>query len=194
MSSSMISQSPYMKLVNSWKSCELCDLHKCRTKVVMARGKIPCDVAIVAEAPGSVEDLWGVPLIGPAGEELDSWIDKAQAGLSKPLKVGYMNLVGCIPNDDNPKRKTVEPLPAEIQACYPRLERLLAICKPKLVVCVGKLAEKVADAKGWSEWAKVVDIIHPAAWLREPDKHKQKKQLAMITLEDAFEELSNVQE
>lgn len=35
-----------------WSNCISCALHKCRNKIVLAKGKLPCDVLFVGEAPG----------------------------------------------------------------------------------------------------------------------------------------------
>lgn len=81
------------------------------------------------------------------------------------------NLVACIPRDEEGGKAT-EPDEDSIQACKPRLEQFIRICKPKLLVCVGALARdwfksgyKHSVQLNWKR-TKVIDIIHPAAIIR----------------------------
>lgn len=157
----------------------------------MCRGSLPAQVVYAAEAPGLSEDTIGLPLIGPAGKLLDQLIERAElmAGVT-PVKA-FMNLVGCMPKDED-KRKRGEPLPAEIEACYPRLRRLLELCQPdlKLIVCVGELSRKEATIREWTtQYAPVVNIVHPAAILRAPvDRKGIATQRCLVALADAFME------
>lgn len=88
------------------------------------------------------------------------------------------NLVGCIPyerDEDGKLGKAAEPEDSSIKACAPRLIEIIDICQPKLVVCVGKLAEDwlanenvhmKRHIKGFTHQFKTVNITHPAAILR----------------------------
>jgi uracil-DNA glycosylase len=95
--------------------------------------------------------------------------------------------VACIPKDDNPRRKTQEPLPAEIASCWPRLDEFIDLCRPKVIVAVGGLAEAQAKAQQWSRRALVVPIVHPGAVLKMGVGQKEiPAQRAVVKLRDTF--------
>lgn len=182
--------SPYQQLVNKWKNCTKCDLCKRRCQVVMYRGAIPCDVLFVGEAPGESEDVIGRPFIGPAGDLLNRQIEAAlkDSGLTE-VKLGFVNLVGCIPKDE--ERKKQEPTKKEIEACHPRLEALFKLAKPTAVVAVGKLSEqRLGSAFGTAHAHTFISITHPAAILRA-DKSQQGLaiQRVIVQLAEVFESL-----
>lgn len=163
--------SPYQKHVERWKGCQRCPLWKTRSKVVIARGKVPADVLFVGEAPGKSEDAFGVPFWGPAGILLDEIVERSI--LDANLRLAFGNLVGCVPVDENGKKQG-EPEDASILACSPKLQELVVLCKPKLIVRVGKLASdwltqgmkySVKLPTGFKS-VRMVDIVHPAAILR----------------------------
>ena len=122
--------------VEKWRDCRRCPLCEGRNRVVLARGKIPCDVVFIGEAPGESENIRGIPFDGPAGCLLDSIADRA--GLGR-LRLLFANLVACFPAEE---KRTGSNAPPEIaiKACLPRLRELLDMAKPRLVVCVGELA------------------------------------------------------
>lgn len=151
-----------------WLNCQRCVLSSKRNHVVIARGSIPADVLFIGEAPGRSEDVTGKAFVGPAGKVLDDIIAKSLGGLSYCLT----NLVGCIPLDDE-LNKYPEPSIESIKACNPRLIELFRLCKPKLVVMLGKLARKHTPVPedfnlNWVRLDRFVylEIPHPAAILR----------------------------
>lgn len=180
--------------INAWKNCQRCPLHKGRKKVCTCRGEVPADVLFIGEAPGESEDCFGLPFYGPAGKLLDQLIEKAEKQVGEKVSKCWTNLVGCIPKTLSPERKKVEPLPEEIDACYPRLSVFIDICKPKLIVAVGEMATEYGEDQHWEEKAKVVSIIHPAAILRMKT-NKQLERIGMalqrteVTLRDAFNDM-----
>jgi uracil-DNA glycosylase len=70
-------QTPFQLHVAQWRNCTACPLHIGRKQVVFARGKIPCDILFVGEAPGKSEDMHGQPFYGPAGQLLDDIVENA---------------------------------------------------------------------------------------------------------------------
>ena len=188
--------SPYQVHAANWIHCTRCPLHRTRKKVVLARGKVPADVLFIGEAPGESEDVLGSPFIGPAGKLLDSFIEAAQVGLyaegESPLKLCWTNLVGCIPKEFNAQRKKVEPLPAEIAACWPRLDEFIELVSPQLIIAVGELSEKQAVAQNWKKRTRVGvrAIIHPAAILRMGVEQKGLVvQRCIVNIRDAFRDV-----
>jgi len=159
--------SPYKRLVNAWQFCQKCDLHKTRQQVVFARGQIPCDVLMVGEAPGSSEDVVGIPFVGPAGKLLDDIIATAIQAAGTQPRIAFFNLVGCIPKDEETNRKKGEPTKTEIEACSPRLGRFIEICKPIAIVCAGDLPTRHSISQNWGRYTtNIVGIRHPAWILR----------------------------
>lgn len=154
--------SVYQDHVERWQRCRGCLLHVKRTSVVFSRGTIPCEILFLGEAPGESEDVVGIPFVGPAGKLLDKIIDQAYVEAGRKFTHCFYNLVGCIPRDES-GGKSGEPTKASIKSCSMRLVEFLGICKPKVIVCVGKLAYKYLPEYGY---AKVVEITHPAAILR----------------------------
>lgn len=128
----------YAKYKERWKDCKLCPLHKKREQVVLARGKIPCDILFIGEAPGESENVLGQPFVGPAGHLLDQIIGQA---LTNGERYAMTNLVACIPKGENGD-KLSEPSRDDIVACGDRLDEFIEIAKPKKIIAVGKLAEK----------------------------------------------------
>lgn len=155
--------------VERWSSCTLCDLHKGRQTVVISRGRVPCDVLFIGEAPGESENVIGKPFVGPAGKLLDRII---ASGLPKELTYALTNLVACVPHDEE-GQKTTEPPDESIEACAPRLIEFARIANPRAIVCVGKLAATYLEPGykhtinlGLSRDLPVIRIAHPASILR----------------------------
>lgn len=170
----MIPLSPYKAHCKRWEGG--CGAEICLTayKRVFARGKLPCDVLFVGEAPGKVEDLGGEPFIGAAGKKLDHMLSLALADYpEQEFRVAFTNLVACIPLAED-SHKFEEPPEEAIEACKPRLEEFLRIANPRLIFATGN------HAKDWLEPGlkhsvklhrpdvRIVNIMHPAAILRAP--------------------------
>lgn len=152
-----------------WKDCDRCELCATRRKVVLYRGRIPCHILFVGEAPGSSENRIGLPFVGPAGKLQDRMIEEAvdsgvpDKGLfPNGLRIGFTNLVACLPEKYGDK---VEPQKPHILKCAPRLKEIVALAQPKGVVMVGKLSQqwfgKITGYEG-----PTVSVLHPAAILR----------------------------
>lgn len=200
--------------VDKWNSCTICPLSQGRSRVVLGKGKVPCDVLFVGEAPGESEDAIGIPFIGPAGKVLDRII--ANAGIltrSPPLRCAFTNLVCCIPRSEVDGSKTSQPLPEHIKACSQRLQEFVYLAAPNLIVCIGVVAQqwldptdryrfriKVGDESNRERINSLEDdsipsisfvsIIHPAAILRANVAQQGfLEQRAVIQLADAVEEV-----
>ncbi len=180
---------PYQRLVDRWKDCQECALCSQRLGVVFARGVIPAKVLFVGEAPGQSEDVIGQPFVGPAGIELDRWIEQA---MGKDASAAFFNLVGCFPREAK-ATDDHQPAPGEIKACLPRLKEFISICKPRLIVAVGQLADKYvtnqAKMLGVAEIARTT-ITHPAAVLRMSVAQRgMAAQRAVVVLRSELENL-----
>jgi|TARA_R110000824_G_scaffold89320_8_gene219087 DNA polymerase len=152
-----------------WSSCEDCELCETRNKVVLGRGKIPCDILFIGEAPGAAENVLGHPFIGPAGHLLDRIIAHS---VPKGLRLAFTNLVGCIPLEGGSKAKG--PPRGSIEACSDRLKEFVQLARPKAIVCVGKLTAKyLLDDEFFIDHSRyMVEILHPAYILRADESQK----------------------
>src|SRR4051812_7651774 len=88
----------------------------------------------VGEGPGQQEDLQGVPFVGRAGQLLTQLIEGI--GLTRD-DVYIANVVKCRPPGNR------DPLPVEIEACAPWLDRQLELIRPRIVVTLGNFATKL---------------------------------------------------
>lgn len=168
------------------------------TRVVLARGTVPCDVLVIGEAPGESENVVGRPFVGPAGKLLDLIVERALA--DRPgLTVAFTNVVACIPRDDSGEKWT-EPDEGQIAACAERLQEFARLADPRLVVRVGKVAgdwvrcdPSEGAHKGDIEFHKKIPtatIVHPAFILRSPTvAQSQLIKRCVLTVREAVERL-----
>ena len=169
-----------------WKECELCDLCERRSSVVLLKGKIPCDVLFVGEAPGQSEDTLGKPFVGPAGHLLERMIENANPG---EARVAFTNVISCIPLGSD-GRKVKEPPKDSVTACSDRLDEVLRLCKPDWLVGVGKLSDSVIEERYSEKGYGIESIIHPAAILRADVSQKGLAiQRTEIILRDLFDSI-----
>jgi DNA polymerase len=181
----------FLRLVKEWDGCQRCELHRLRCHLVHYRGGIPCDVLYVGEAPGESEDARGIPFDGPAGQLLDQ-IDAAVFPGDDPTIRGFCNLVACWPKA---QKKTPDHRPPHesVMECRPRLEQIIRLADPKLVVCVGAMAgdylrQGYKDSVRFHKPMHTTEIMHPAAIKRMP--YAQQGMAAdkqVIVLRDAVE-------
>lgn len=154
--------------------CTRCRLHEGRRHIVFGVGNPNADIVIVGEGPGYYEDQSGEPFVGRAGQLLTRML--AAIGISR--EDAYIcTVVKCRPPDNR------DPLPDEVAACAPFLERQLEGLHPKVIVPVGRFAAQVicgteesmselrGGARAW-HGVPVVPTYHPADLLRRPE-HKR---------------------
>ena len=157
-------------------SCTRCGLCETRHNVVFGVGSREADVMFVGEGPGEQEDLTGVPFVGPAGKLLDDMLSIID--LDRNTNCYIANIVKCRP----PRNR--DPLETEQDACIEYLRNQVALVKPKIIVCLGRIAAKrLIDADfritrqhgTWVErngvWMSA--IYHPSALLRDVSKRPE---------------------
>lgn len=162
------------------------------TKIVIARGQVPADIVFCGESPGESENVLGIPFVGQAGRLIDDIIRQAITQDYPQCRVAMTNLVGCLPRvNDGPKAG--EPEDDQIRSCSGRLREFLEICKPRLIVCVGKHARQwfqphMRDSVDIPESIMRVNIVHPAAILRMQSNLKSTKiRECIVTVSNAVE-------
>ena len=114
--------------------CTRCGLCETRHNVVFGVGKEDADIMFVGEGPGEQEDLKGQPFVGPAGKLLDDML--CIIDLSRETNCYIANIVKCRPPHNR------DPLETEQDACIGYLRNQVALVKPKIIVCLGRIAAK----------------------------------------------------
>lgn len=155
--------------------CQKCGLAETRTNVVFGEGARDAEVMFIGEGPGEQEDRTGRPFVGRAGQLLDDML--AMIDLKRE-KVFIGNMVKCRPPQNR------DPLNIEQEACIGYLRNQVALLKPKIIVCLGRIAAmklikedfKITREHGqWIEKAGVwmMAMYHPSALLRDPRKRPE---------------------
>ena len=121
--------------------CTRCGLCETRHNVVFGVGNEDADIMFVGEGPGEQEDLKGQPFVGPAGKLLDDML--CIIDLSRETNCYIANIVKCRPPQNR------DPKPEETACCIGYLSRQLEIIKPKIIVCLGRVAATILIDKGF---------------------------------------------
>ena len=161
----------WQELEQACMSCRKCALCQERTNVVFGVGPRDAEILFVGEGPGENEDLQGEPFVGRGGKLLDEMLEIID--LSREKNIYIANMVKCRP----PKNR--DPLNTEQDACIGYLRNQVALIRPKIIVCLGRIAAmriikpdfKISQEHGqWFEkngvWTTA--FFHPAALLRDP--------------------------
>lgn len=156
--------------------CQRCALADGRHNVVFGVGSRDTEVLFVGEGPGENEDLQGEPFVGRAGKLLDDMLELID--LDRKKNVYIANIVKCRPPHNR------DPLNTEQDACIGYLRNQVALIRPKIIVCLGRIAAmrliredyRITREHGqWVEKAGVAmtALYHPAAILRDPSKRPE---------------------
>ncbi len=165
----------WQELYDTCASCHKCSLGESRTNCVFGVGNKNADVMFVGEAPGEQEDLSGTPFVGRAGQLLDKFLYAVDISRED---VYIANILKCRP----PKNR--DPLPAEEDACIDYLREQVRLIKPKVIVCLGRIAAmrlikpdfKITKEHGeWFEKGNflMTAVYHPALLLRDPRRKEE---------------------
>lgn len=161
----------WTELETACKACEKCELCQTRTHVVFGMGNPQSDILFIGEGPGENEDLEGLPFVGRSGQLLDKML--AAIDLDRNKNIYIANIVKCRP----PKNR--DPLPEEQEACIDWLRNQVMIMRPKIIVCLGRIAAmklikpdmKITKEHGIffeKNGVLMMATLHPAALLRNP--------------------------
>ena len=151
--------------------CERCGLCRTRIQAVWGVGNPKSQVLLIGEAPGRMEDEQGEPFVGRSGQLMDKMLE--YAGLSRKKNIYIANMVKCRPPQNR------DPAPGEIEACIGWLRNQVAILRPAIIVCIGRVAAvsliqkdfKVTKQHGQfieKNGVLMMGTFHPAALLRNP--------------------------
>lgn len=161
------------ELKNACEDCKKCSLYESRTNLVFGVGNPEAEVLFVGEGPGANEDATGEPFCGRAGQLLDDMLEIIN--LSRDKNIYIANIVKCRPPDNR------DPSNFEQTACLPWLRAQYKHIRPKIIVCLGRIAAEVmigGDFKITRDHGKWYDrdgvhflaLYHPAFLLRDPRK------------------------
>src|SRR3989344_1795059 len=141
------------------------------TQLVFGEGNPNTKVYFIGEGPGFNEDRLGRPFVGQAGKLLDNLLQSINL---KREDVYISNLVRFRPPENR------DPLPEEIEAFRPYVDREIEIIDPKIIVTLGRFSMgkflpnvKISQVHGkprkisWhGREMVIIPMYHPAAALR----------------------------
>lgn len=158
------------------RSCERCGLCRTRHNMVFGVGNPNADLMFVGEGPGEQEDLQALPFVGPAGKLLDEMLSIID--VSRKTNCYIANIVKCRPPGNR------DPIEEEQDACFPFLQQQIAFVKPKVIVCLGRIAARRLISPDYritrehGQWISrdgvwYTAIYHPSALLRDLSKRPE---------------------
>ena len=171
-------------------SCNRCGLCQTRTNVVFGIGPKNTDIMFIGEGPGEQEDLLGEPFVGAAGKLLDEMLSIIDLGRHNCY---IANIVKCRP----PRNR--DPQEEEQESCIVYLRNQVALIKPKIIVCLGRIAaKKIIDpdyriTREHGQWicnngVWMTAIYHPSALLRDLNKRPETFE-DLLSIRNKYQEL-----
>jgi DNA polymerase len=169
------------------KNCELCNTRK---NTVFGEGNKSAKIMFIGEGPGRDEDDLGRPFVGRAGQLLDKML--ASIGFTRN-DVYIANILKCRPPGNR------DPLPHEAGACIVYLRAQVALIKPKILVCLGRisagyiLGREIRISKDRGVWHEskgffIMPTYHPAALLRN-EQLKKESYADLLSIKDKYDKL-----
>ena len=150
------------------RRCTRCGLHASARQAVPGEGNPQAELVCVGEAPGANEDELGRPFVGEAGQLLT----KILAAIDLPRESVFI----CNVLKHRPPANR-DPLPEEVAACRPFLQRQLLAVRPRVILALGRFAAqtllgttatlgKLREQIHLYHGIPVIVTYHPAALLR----------------------------
>ena len=178
------------ELKHTCSNCTQCGLCQTRTNVVFGVGPENADIMFIGEGPGEQEDLQGEPFVGAAGKLLDDMLSIIDLGRHNCY---IANIVKCRP----PRNR--DPEEEEQQACFGYLRNQVALIRPKIIVCLGRIAAKklihpdFRITKEHGQWTCsngvwMTAIYHPSALLRDLKKRPETFE-DLLRIRDKYKEV-----
>jgi DNA polymerase len=163
------------KLRGECEQCHRCPLGERRQNLVFGDGNPSADLMLVGEGPGEQEDRTGIPFVGPAGKLLDQMLEIIDLDRSRYY---IANIVKCRPPGNR------DPREEEQAACMDYLRAQVRLVKPRVIVCLGRIAAQRLIRKDYritrehGQWVQagpfwMTAIYHPSALLRDVSKRPE---------------------
>ncbi len=157
------------KLKKECLSCNACPLRQGARQVVFGVGNTGTKVMFVGEGPGEQEDIEGEPFVGRSGQLLDKYLELIDLDRSRNIYIA--NIVKCRPPQNR------DPKPEEQDICIRWLREQVKIIRPKIIVCLGRIAAQklispdfrvTAEHGRFTEKGGILFMgtFHPSALLR----------------------------
>lgn len=164
------------EICNNIKTCEKCELCQVRKNPVPGDGALDSRIMFIGEAPGQSEDETGEPFVGRSGKLLDKLFESV--GIDRKKDIYITNILKCRPPQNR------DPRPGEQEACIAYLREQYKVLRPKIVVCLGRIAAQrlirsdFAITKEHGTWTEkcgtyFTATFHPSALLRNPNNMPQ---------------------
>lgn len=159
------------KLKQKMVKDETLPLRQGATNLVFGEGNPDAKIMFIGEGPGYWEDQKGRPFVGNAG----AFLNQLLQSIKLPREdVFITNVINYRPPGNR------DPLPEEIGAFRPYIDKMIKVIKPKMIVTLGRFSMakflpgvKVSNIHGKPQtvvWQgreiTVVPMYHPAAGLR----------------------------
>ncbi len=172
-------------------ACQKCRLYQTRKHTVMGEGNPHAAVMFIGEGPGRDEDELGRPFVGAAGQLLDKML--GCIGFTRN-DVYIANILKCRPPGNR------DPEPEEAAACIGYLRAQVAMIRPKILVCLGRISAGyilgqpvhiTRDRGVWheSKGVYIMPTYHPAALLRN-ELWKKDAYHDLLAIRAKYEELT----
>ncbi len=155
------------------RSCRLCRLYEQAKQGVPGAGSPTAEIMFIGEGPGFHEDQQGLPFVGRSGDYLERLLK--MIGLRRD-QVFIANVVKHRPPENR------DPLPDEIAACRPYLDRQIEVIDPLVIATLGRYSMgryfpngKITQIHGkprYDDGRAYYPLFHPAAVLRNPSLEK----------------------
>ena len=182
------------KLAQTIRHCQNCALYQKATQAVPGEGNSQSTVMFIGEGPGFWEDKQGRPFVGQAGKLLDELLQS----IKLPRKDVF---IGNVIKHRPPENR--DPLPQEIEACAPFLDKQIEIIDPRIIVTLGRFSlnkflpnEFISRIHGQARFVDfagkkriIIPMYHPAAALRSSimmEEIKKDFQKIVQFLKDVF--------
>lgn len=180
----------FKKLFDDVARCSKCELCATRKNTVFGEGKTNAGIMLIGEGPGQGEDELGRPFVGRAGQLLDKML--LSIGFTRN-DVYIANILKCRPPGNR------DPLPHEAMACLGYLRSQVALIKPKIIVCLGRisagyiLGQDIRISRDRGVWHEskgffIMPTYHPAALLRN-ENLKKESYADLLNIKAKFDEL-----
>ena len=154
-------------------------------------GPKDADILFIGEGPGEQEDLQGEPFVGPAGKLLDDMLSIVDLSRENCY---IANIVKCRPPGNR------DPKEEEQEACIDYLRNQVALIRPKIIVCLGRVAAmriirpdyRITREHGvWvmKNGIWITAIYHPSALLRDVSKRPETFE-DILSLREKYRELN----
>lgn len=186
--------SEFTNLYAQVAACQKCALAQGRANAVPGEGPEDARILFIGEAPGFHENRLGRPFVGAAGQFLEELLASIHM---RREDVYICNVVKCRPPNNR------EPLPNEIEACRPYLDRQIELLKPRLIVTLGRYSmvrflpkasiSKVHGVPSKVGEVTILPLFHPAAALHQP-KYRADIEQDMLKIPQILAQMDGIAE